>query len=112
MRTASCTDTEQVPAANEDECRRPLMSAIPWPPRRSELQDALYGTRIRAVNHPHNLFAMEARYERKNFVVDSGPVFSGRGSMLRQRYTNGHLEVERGEIENRCWHTQEQHGCL
>src|ERR1700756_1072133 len=87
-------------------------SAIPLPRRRSELQDALYRTRIRAVKHPDNLFGMEAWYESKNCVIDFGPVFSGRGSVLRQRYTNGHLEVERGEIENLCWDTQEQHGCL
>jgi hypothetical protein len=53
-----------------------LTSATPLPRRRSELQDALYRTRIRAVKHQHNLFAMEARYESKNCNIDSGPVFS------------------------------------
>src|ERR1700735_5048065 len=79
---------------------------------RSELQHALYRTRIRAVNRPYNLLSRERQYESENYFIDTDPVSFGRSSVLRQRYTNGHLEAERGAIENRSWNTQKQYGRL
>ena len=59
-----------------------------------------------------NLLLNQEEHENKNDCIDCGSVFPCSGSELCQQPEFGHLEVERGQVEDARYGTEEQHSCL
>src|SRR3989442_15809474 len=81
--------------------------------KNGRLPNAPRSTRMAALNQSEQSVSQSGENMKTRTIVMTVVVPGGMGSVLRQRRRPyGHLEAERGQIEDRSWGSQEHNGCL